>query len=288
MDTATNAALFVLLVVGARSVAAQPAAKCAEPGAALKDMVQTEYAFAERAQSSVRDAFLQYLAEDSLVLEPAPTPGRAFYEAAKPSSDKLQWYPVAAAAGTDLGFTTGPWIYTGAGGSRAYGHFVTVWKRDGQCRWRAEFDGGISHEPPSTAEPKLVPDQLPSDQGRAPTQKLLAGGAIERAMGEFQRTAEQDGLGAGLRTYARDGDFRFYIEGASPMNAGAASDLLKQGSAVASWSESIRGRSSDGSLAYSVGQFTDANKGGRHSYVQVWQYDPKVANWGLRLLLQSP
>jgi hypothetical protein len=288
MNTATNAALFVLLAAGARSVAAEAPLKCAEPGAALKEMVQTEYAFAERAQSSVRDAFLQYLAEDSLVLQPAPTPGRAFYEAAKPSSDKLQWYPAAAAAGTDLGFTTGPWVYTSADGSHAYGHFVTVWKRDGQCRWRAEFDGGISHAAPATPEPKWVPGQSPPEKGQAPTAKLLASGAIGRAMDDFQHTAQQDGLGAGLRTYARDGDFRFYIEGAPPMNAGAANDLLKQGSAVASWSEKVRGHSSDGLLAYSVGEFTEAKKGGRHSYVQIWQYDSKVANWGLRLLLQSP
>jgi hypothetical protein len=287
MKSATNTALFVLLIVGARSAAAQSAPRCAQSGQALKDMVQTEYAFAERAQSSVRDAFLQYLAEDSLVLEPAPTPGRAFYEAAKPSDDKLQWYPAAAAAGEDLGFTTGPWVYTGAGGSRAYGHFVTVWKRDGQCRWRAEFDGGISHDAPANPEPKWAPDPLLPGKPRAPG-PLSAGGAIERAMADFQRTAQQDGLAAGLRTYARDGDFRFYIQGASPMNAGAASDLLKQASALGSWSENARGRSSDGSLAYSVGQYTDAKKGGRHSYLQIWQYDPKVANWGLRLLLQSP
>ena len=132
-----------------------------------------------------------------------------------------------------------------------------------------------------------VPDSSLPDKGRTSPQKLPAGG-VERAMDDFQRTAQQDGLAAGLRTYARDGDFRFYIEGASPMNAGAASDLLKRGSAVNSWSENVRGRSSDGSLAYSVGQFTDAKKGARHSYVQIWQYDPKVANWGLRLLLQSP
>jgi hypothetical protein len=288
MDTAARTALFVLLVVGARSAAAQAPLKCAQGTEAAKEMVQTEYAFGERAQSSVRDAFLQYLAEDSLVLAPTPTPGRAFYEAAKPSSDTLQWYPAAAAAGDGLGFTTGPWIYTGADGSHAYGHFVTVWKRDGLCRWHAEFDGGISHAAPSSPEAKLVPAQLPPSEAPAPTEKLLAGGAIDRAVDAFQHTAQEDGLGAGVRTYALDGAFRFYIEGRPPVNAGAASELLQKAPAVVAWSETVRGHSADGSLAYSVGEFTDANKGGRHSYMQIWQYDAKVANWGLRLLLQSP
>jgi hypothetical protein len=287
MDTARQAALFVLLVVGVRNVAAQSPPKCPESPQPLKEMVQTEYAFAERAHSSVRDAFLEYLAADSLVLEPAPTPGRAFYEVAKPGNSQLQWYPAAAAAGTDLGFTTGPWIYTGSDGSHAYGHFVTVWKRDGQCRWRAEFDGGISHQAPSAPEPNLIAAALPG-KADAPTQKLLAGGAIDRAINDFQRTTQQDGLGAGLRTYARDGDFRFYLEGTPPMNAGAASELLQRTSPVVYWQENVRGYAADGSLGYSVGEFTDAKKGSRHSYVQIWQYDPKVANFGLRLFLQSP
>jgi hypothetical protein len=286
MDATKRAAPFVLLVTGAGCAGAQSAPTCADAGD-LKQMVQTEYAFSERAQSSVRDAFLEYLAEDSLVLGPGPTPGRAFYDAAKPSSDKLEWYPAAAAAGGDLGFTTGPWIYTGADGSHAYGHFVTVWKRGAECRWRAEFDGGISHAAPSPPEPKLVPAALISSRA-PPPQILVSQDAVDKAIGDFERTAQQDGIAAGLRTYGRDGDFRFYIEGAAPMNAGAASERLKGGSLIGSWSESARGKSMDATLAFRVGQFTDIKQGVRHSYVQIWQYDPKVANWGLRLFLQSP
>jgi hypothetical protein len=286
MDTAMKATLFVLLAIGARAGAAQSPQQCPETPGSLEQMVQTEYSFAERAQSSVRDAFLEYLADNSLVLEPAPTPGRPFYEAAKPSSTKLQWYPAAAAAGADLGFTTGPWIYTGVDGAHAYGHFVTVWKRDGQCHWRAEFDGGISHAAPANPEPRMVPGTPPVRQG-APPQKLAGGDQVDRAIADFQRAAQQDGLGAGIRTYGRDEDFRFYVEGTPPMNAGGASELLKTGSPVASWSEKVRGHSADGSLAYSVGEFTDA-KNSRHSYAQIWQFDPKVANWGLRLLLKTP
>jgi hypothetical protein len=37
-----------------------------------------------------------------------------------------------------------------------------------------------------------------------------------------------------------------------------------------------------------VGEVTDRNKRSTHAYVQIWQYDPKVANWGLRVLLVNP
>ena len=118
--------------------------------------------------------------------------------------------------------------------------------------------------------------------------KLATGDTVDRAIGDFQRTAQQDDLAAGFRTYARDHDFRFYLEGEAPMGADAAAAKLKPGSAIASWSENVRGHSADGSLAYAVGEFTDVKKHGRHSYLQIWQYDPKVANWGLRIFLESP
>jgi len=36
-----------------------------------------------------------------------------------------------------------------------------------------------------------------------------------------------------------------------------------------------------------VGEFGATNKTA-YAYVQVWQYDSKIANWGLRILLLSP
>lgn len=288
MDAAKTRTLFVLwLIAGAGGVRAQSPA-CPGTDSDLPSMLETEYTFGKRAQESIREAFLTYLADDSLVLQPEPTPGRAFYEAAEPSTDKLEWYPAQAAASGGLGFTTGPWIYSSASGKQAYGHFITIWKRDRECRWRAEFDGGVSHDPPAQAEPKLLPGAPLAVKVQLPAQKLLDQGAADQAMRDFQRTAQQDGIAAGLRTYARDRDFRFYVDGRAPMSAAAASQLLTGRSPVESWSENARGRSGDGALAYSVGVMTDSKQGGRHPYLQIWQYDPKVANWGLRILLENP
>jgi ketosteroid isomerase-like protein len=113
---------------------------CAADSAALKSLLTTEYAFSQQARTSVRAAFLEYLAADSLVLRPAPTPGRAFYAAAKDDSADLEWYPAMAdlAGSADLGFTTGPWIYRSASGGQTNGHFLTLWRRDAACRWRVD------------------------------------------------------------------------------------------------------------------------------------------------------
>jgi hypothetical protein len=257
---------------------------------AFREMVATEYAFATKAQISVRDAFLEYLADDSLVLTPRPTPARAFYEALKPNDDRLEWYPEAAAmsGGSDLGFTTGPWVYTGARASEFHGHFLTIWKRDAQCRWRVEFDGGISHPKMGDPPAKLSPDETLWSESAAPPAKFIANDSLGKAMHDFQNTAQQDGLSAGLRTYARNSDFRFYAEGKAPMSAAAANQLLTGRPSVDAWSEDGHGRSTDSTLAYSVGRFSYRKHGGEHAFLQIWQYDPKVANWGLRIFLITP
>src|ERR1700704_46996 len=97
---------------------------CATGTAALENLLKTEYAFSQQARTSVRTAFLEYLAVGSLVLQPAPTPAREFYRA---RADR--------ASSFDLGFTTGPWTYANASGGQAHGHFLTIWRCGATCRW---------------------------------------------------------------------------------------------------------------------------------------------------------
>jgi hypothetical protein len=261
--------------------------ECTAGAEALRSLLDTEYAFGTRARTSIRTAFLEYLAEDSLVLQPAPTAGRAFYESAQDNADKLEWYPALAelAGSGDLGFTAGPWIYTVTAGGMSHGHFLTIWKRDAACRWQIECDAGVSHAAPTSAEPKLSPDQASYAPRSAPLPRLIADHALDGAMQDFQNTARQDGIAPALRTYARTADFRLYIDGEAPMELSAANRYLFDRTFPGTWMEEVHSRSADASLAYSVGVIGGKNRPGSHAYVQVWQYAPKVANWGLRLLL---
>lgn len=280
--------LAAMIAATASPAAAPP---CATDTAALRGLLETEYAFGQQARNSVRAAFLEYLAEDSLLLQPTPTPGRAFYATAKDNSDKLEWFPAMAdlAGSNDLGFTTGPWIYTvAASGVQTHGHFLTIWKRDATCRWRIEFDGGVSHAAQTNIEPQLVPDQASYTKGSAPPPKFIADDAVSQAMSDFQGTARQDGLAAGLRTYARTADFRFFTDSEAPMGLAAANRYLTGYTVLGAWKEDARGRSGDSTLAYSVGELIDAKQPSSHAYVQIWQYDSKRANWGLRILLINP
>src|SRR5580698_3275208 len=187
MKTGVKGSLFIsLAVLWTVDVRAQPPAGCAGGMSDLQQTVQAEYAFSDSAKRSVRDAFLAYLAPDSLVLEPTPTPGRSFYEAAKPNNNKLEWYPSAAAASGGLGFTTGPWVYTGSEEQHAYGHFVSVWRRQEDCRWLVVFDGGISHDAPAQPEPKLLAEAAPSSVDEPLPGKLTAPVALDQAILRFQ------------------------------------------------------------------------------------------------------
>jgi len=104
--------------------------------------------------------------------------------------------------------------------------------------------------------------------------------------GGLRDHARRDGVAAALRTYGRDVDFVFFTDGQSPIGgAGAANEHLNEHPIKGAWKEVARGRSADASLMYSVGELVDGNKRSTHAYVQIWQYDSKVANWGLRVLL---
>jgi hypothetical protein len=265
--------------------------QCPDGHQGLRGLLDTEYAFAERARTSVRAAFLDYLADDSLVLQPGPLPGRPFYTAAKESNDTLEWYPAVAdlAGSEDLGFTSGPWVYTVAGGgAQIHGHFLSIWKRDAGCHWRVEFDAGVSHAPAATAEAKLVAEQASPIKSQAPPATLVAADAAGQALKEFQDTVQQSGMPAGLRTYALISDFRLYVEGEAPMAVTPATAYFAKGWNLEGWREAARGRSADASLLYAVGEVTDTKKNSRHAYVQIWRYDPRIANWGLRVLLLTP
>jgi ketosteroid isomerase-like protein len=280
------------------------AADCVVGRAALHSMLASEYAFGEKARSSIPEAFLEYLAEDSWVLHPGPQPARPIYQAArdkqatKDNKDTLQWYPAVGdiASSGDLGFTSGPWVYTVADkGTLLHGHFLTVWKRDAECRWQVAFDGGISHAAPMSAEPKLRPDLAMFDHFELPPTKFVSDDAAGRAVQDFQVTAGQNGLAAALRTYARNDDFVFFTEGQNPFDGVRAASSYLEGHAAEAvhaaeggWREVTHGRSADSTLLYSVGTLADADQHAADAYVEIWQYDPKVKNWGLRVLLVNP
>jgi ketosteroid isomerase-like protein len=195
------------------------AATAGEPAMPLDvaSLVAAERAFAKTSVTvSMRDAFVANLAEGAVVFNPGPVDGPALYRDRAPSPVVLSWEPVYAevCASHDFGFTTGPWEFRRDRNSDpvAFGHFVSVWKKQPDGQWKVALDVGISHDrleksPPLVFRASDDPDPWPRDTtGLAAARRELleaddafAVAFATSAAGAFEKHAASD-----VRRY-RDG-----------------------------------------------------------------------------------
>ena len=108
----------------------------------------------------IRESFLQFFAEDSIVFAPGPTDARKFYTDYKDKGRALAWHPVFATISRsgELGVTTGPWELKEKKtdpSAIAHGEFVSVWKQQPDHTWKVIFDCGINHPAPTGQPPDL-------------------------------------------------------------------------------------------------------------------------------------
>jgi ketosteroid isomerase-like protein len=125
----------------------------AATASALDSLVAAERAFAARSvEKGVRDAFLEYLAEDGVIFRPLATHGRQSWESRGSVATTLMWEPACAevSAAGDLGYTTGPWESRPNDPQRptGYGHYVSVWQKQAGGSWRVAVDIGVAHAQP--------------------------------------------------------------------------------------------------------------------------------------------
>ena len=86
------AGVATLMVACASSPIRSPAAPVPAPGAQLVVDLEARFAAASR-EKGARAAFLEFLAEDSIVLQPGPVWGRAAWESADKLAGTLDWDP---------------------------------------------------------------------------------------------------------------------------------------------------------------------------------------------------
>lgn len=114
----------------------------------LHKMADAERAFAKRAQEvSVRDAFIEFFADESVSFEPDPGPARERLRKQTqqpPAGFQLLWEPRLGdiAASGDLGYLTGPSETIVPGRPTRYGNYFSVWKRQPNGEYRVILDVG--------------------------------------------------------------------------------------------------------------------------------------------------
>jgi len=137
----------------------------------LDRLVETERAFARLSiASGTREAFLANLSDESVLFRPGPVPGKSWTKDSTPPPSQLNWQPEFAdiSQAADLGYTTGPWELrrTPQDPPSAFGHYVTLWKKQSDGLWKIAIDIGVSHA--DGPKPNIVnTPKLKSDVGKS-------------------------------------------------------------------------------------------------------------------------
>ncbi len=246
----------------------------AQENAALKTIVETEKAFARTAaEKDTKTAFLEFLADDGITFDPNPGNGKEAWKARPSSPAFLAWTPEYAdiSANGVLGYTTGPWEYRPKGKadqSVAFGHFVTLWQKQLDGKYRFVLDLGITHAKVDLVDKWATAQPSPA----APDAKRTS--AADASVYFFE-LAEKEGLAKAYKSFSA-GDIRLYREGKLPfIGKNSAIEAVKKEKSRIKFSR----RSiffSAGDLAYITNGYSvldndgkDAEKG---NFLQIWKY----------------
>jgi ketosteroid isomerase-like protein len=240
-------------------------AKRLQEKSALQAMVDTERAFAKMSEDQgTRSAFMAYIADDGILFRPAAVEGKKWMNAHPlPASDKrplLIWYPALAgmARAGDLGYTTGPWEYKSDvhdAKPEAWGHFLTVWKKQADGQWKFAIDLGIRNPQPAQAE---APWQLPQNYK---TPKAMGGrwtfstDALLARDREFSQASAKSGARPAFARYAAS-DVRLYRDEKFPLlGQDLAAAVLPDSSSVWTWEPAAGDVSISDDLGYTYGTY---------------------------------
>ena len=268
------AIIFVILCTAAIAQAQTP----------LEEMVKTEQAFSKMAaDKNTREAFMTFIADDGLLFRPGAVNGKKWMlEHPVPPSDKkplLAWQPNFAgmSASGDMGFTTGPWEAkpdVNDPKPSAYGHFVTVWKKQPDGTWKFVVDLGISH--PQSGGPQTL--WHPTEKVEPSTTTVESAKAVKALVDRdriLSLAALEYGLAKAFESHASP-DVRVYRTGNIPfIGRSASEEALKKMSGKLK-SQPIGGDvSRAGDLGYTHGTYEISDAADkvveRGSYVRIWR-----------------
>jgi ketosteroid isomerase-like protein len=272
-----------ILLLLATSLRAEDAAQ------PIRALVEAEKSFAQAAsEHGIRESFLHFLANDSLVFDPAPTNGKKLYADYDDKGKQLIWQPIFAAISRagDIGLTTGPWEFKKVGDGdtvAAFGQFVSIWKKQRDNSWKVAIDLGIDNPQPN--DPPGEVQLLPPESGEIAID--AARRSLEQALKSFADDAEAD---AGAAVISVGGnDLRVFRENSFPaVGKTAAKLMLSSDHGKMMRKNSGGGISASGDLAYRYGSYTSEkpNLTEQGYFLSVWRLDLN-RDWKLILDLQK-
>jgi len=256
------------------------------PVEALRAMVEAERKFFQTGQEKgTRAAFLEFLADDSIVFRPGPLNGKEVWSQRAETGLDLVWEPTFAAIARsgDFGYDTGPSKWRAKKTDKkfsGFGHFVSIWKKQKDGSWKVALDCGIENGG-SDAKPPLrlvVPKNAAKGAPQSFQDAQIAFMATARL--DFTKAFRQFGA-AEVRLY-RNGSFptigkKDGVELLGPEQAGVAMEVMKTDMSVSA------------DLAYMYGSYSDTRiqPAAAGHFLEVWQTDGN-GTWKLALDWQQP
>jgi len=324
------ASRFPWLVVAAAATFAAPAFAADEATAptSLDTLVAAERAFsATSVEQGMRTAFVQNLADDGIVFRPGPVNGRESWRTRPSPKGTLIWTPSFAeiSGALDLGFSSGPWEYRSEGNPTAYGHFVSVWRRELGGPWRVVLDHGVSHDRPDTdlehVELRTGPVHVPPSTDYQPSGLSVGGTMFSGGVGlgvgtttggteiddEWRRTAHETntmmgaersfGFAMSTKSVAKAygdqaaDDLRFYRDGREPsLGKDAAIAATGNGRRDRTWTSRGNGVAKSWDIGYSYGIVVERASQkvppDTSSFVHLWRKDA-TGRWRLALDVET-
>jgi len=232
----------------------------------LQAMVDTELTFARlAADKGTREAFMTFIADDGVLFRPTAVNGKQWFkEHPAPTSDKrplLSWYPVFAgvARAGDMGYSTGPWDFKRDfhdEKSVAWGHFLTIWKKQANGEWKFAIDLGISNPQPTQPEaPWSAPKNYKAPKPARGTTTATNTSALLARDREFSNAVLKRGAQAAFTDFAAP-DVRLYRDEKFPfMGRELAAAALGASKNVWTWEPIAGDVSSSDDLGYSYGTY---------------------------------
>jgi ketosteroid isomerase-like protein len=276
------ALLSIVPAIGAEDNPAMPV---------LRAVVESERKFAHTClEHGIRESFLQFFADDSIIFAPAPTNGKAFYAKYEDKGRRLIWQPIFATVSNsgDLGVTTGPWELKKSATEEtplAFGQFVSIWRKQPDNSWKVIVDVGIDNPQP-TKPPGEIQFLSPNETPRN-IDATVKHDAIEQPQKMFL-DALKDDAGAAINAVA-DGDIRVFRDNSFPaVGKDAAKVMLGSDHRKMTRKTSGHGISASTDLGYQYGSYSSEHDNSTEPgyFLTIWKVD-RNGDWKIILDLQK-
>jgi ketosteroid isomerase-like protein len=268
----------------------------------IQSLILAERSFARvSADSGMRQAFMNFLAEDAIVFRPEPVKGKERYASSPEVPGMLIWQPYFADVSRDgkMGYTTGPWEFrqeSKKDSADGYGDYISVWKKQKDDSWKVVVDVGISHPHPGYDLRKVVMEtEYPAINLSQKVRKIpeIDPAVLLEIDRSFSNRAEGFGIQKAFQSYASP-NVRLYRDNSFPM-VGLEYSLtyLSDFTGTYHWTPlSVdMALSADLGYTYGTGEYiterTDSLTVKRFSYLRIWKIDNE-GSWKMALEATNP